>query len=153
MHSQTIASLLLAVLSLPSAARAGETSRRPIRAVRANTTEVSIDRYGSEHRIERARSEHSSVVKFSAAASPVPQGAVLVFEVSSIGRLGSIDRWRCVALEDVSECLGSPVVIRWVVGDERAVLTVRAESLATDVGRALALEAMAQDESHLLAKS
>lgn len=152
MKIRAYAFTIVTALTLPAIADAAKGHRRPLEPSKSGTSRVDVAEYGATYRVERARTTGREKVRFSAAPAEVPEGAVFVFEIASEGEDGSIPRWRCVALRDVSECLGEPVAMRWVAGDERAVLTVRAEPLATDLGRALVREAIQRMSADMLAQ-
>ncbi len=89
----------------------------------ARVTEVPADRYDTHH-IVRTPSAGKTSVTFSASPRALEQDTVVVFEIRSITDRGALERWRCVAINDVSECLGVPVKIRYLDGERKTVMSV-----------------------------
>jgi len=88
------------------------------------------------YEIARRKMNGNRSTVFYADPQPVPSDRVIVFEVSSIGPAGVLTRWRCIAVDDVAECLGRPVEVRYLPTDEKIVLTAtlhRAEDIAPNI--------------------
>lgn len=97
----------------------------PIEQVEARTSEFSFETYHSGIQIVRERSPGKSYATFIADPYLIDSGAAVIFEVRSVAKTGSVLRWRCVARDDVAECLGAPVKVRYLPKDEKIVLTAR----------------------------
>ena len=107
-------------LSAPVAMASAEPS-----ATFSRTTIVPMDRYHRETRIVRERSVGKEHVLFSADAQPIDSAARLIFEIRSESDDRAVVRWRCTAVNDVSECFDKPVKVRYLPEDARVVLSVR----------------------------
>jgi hypothetical protein len=119
-----LATLSLAVI-LCQAALAAEGkngARRPFRATQERTSDVRIDRYDAPTTIVRERTELKKSAVFFADPQPVDKKAIVLFEAYSVSSATSTPRWRCIAIDDVAECLGAPVEIKYLANDEKIVL-------------------------------
>jgi hypothetical protein len=119
------------------AADRGAPSRRPFWPTERAERELVIDRYQKAFSVERVRTELKKFAIFHAEPQTIEKGAVLVFEIESVSKYGSIPRWRCVAVDDVAECLGRPVQLRYLPDDEKVVLHAVAKPRDTREGREL----------------
>jgi hypothetical protein len=108
---------------------------------RPRTERVTAIDTRSVQRIERERTLGRSSVVFHADPQALEEGAVMLLEIHTHSGRGSELRWRCVAVEDLAECLGDAVRVGWRAHDFSAVLTVSVEPKATPRGAALAAEA------------
>lgn len=63
---------------------------------------------------------------FWAPAQKLRKDAVLLMTVESVGDQGRQERWRCVAIEEVEECLSKQSRFRYLKGDRLMVLTTMA---------------------------
>lgn len=106
---------LAACLSTPFAAGASPDSR---------VTEGELSQLGVPVKVVRARSPGKSAAVFAAEPEPLAAGQVAVVEIISHNREGATPRWRCVAVDDLSECLGKPVRIPYLQQHEAVVLSV-----------------------------
>ncbi len=132
------ATATLALALVLSANVAGATpSRSPLWGKEERETELELSRWDTPAVVERTRSFGKKFAVFHADPQPVSPDAVLVFEVESQGEV----RWRCVAVDDVAECLGTPIKIRYRETDETVRLTVRAVPRASERGNELVREA------------
>jgi hypothetical protein len=137
MNRTTTAMLTLTMLL--SAASAGATpARSPFWSTEeARETELSLSNWDTPEVVERKRSFGRKYAVFHAEPQEIEEAAVLVFEVESEGQV----RWRCVAVDDVAECLGAPVRIRYQKQDEVVRLKVKAMPRHTPRGKQLVREA------------
>lgn len=111
----------------------------PIEQTEARTSEFSFDTYHSGIQVVRTRSPGKVYATFTADPYLIDAGAAIVFEVRSVAKTGSVLRWRCVARDDVAECLGAPVRVRYLPEDEKIVLTARLVPQShLDLGKAMA---------------
>ncbi len=104
----------------------------------ARSSDLSLDAPGDQATVVRVRTPGKSAVTFRAQSEAIAEGMVLVFEVTSIGRAGAVKRWRCVAVDDVSECLGQPVRVAYLPSDDAIVLHAQVAP-GSDPGPAFAL--------------
>lgn len=97
--------------------------RVPLRASEtARTTEVPLVRYHQATTLVRPRTEGRRYASFEAEPSLLTPGSAMVFEIYSMAPTGVVPRWRCVAVHDVADCLGTPVKVRYLPRDEKVVL-------------------------------
>lgn len=89
------------------------------------TTKLSFEEYHQTAKVVRHRTEGKRYATFFAEPQLIDTGAAMIFEIRSVARTGSVSRWRCVAVNDVAECLGAPVRVRYLPADERIVLVAR----------------------------
>ncbi|MCC7382578.1 MAG: hypothetical protein IT384_12145 [Deltaproteobacteria bacterium] len=106
------------------------TARAPLEPAQLRESTLSLDRYGRELVIVRERTPGKRVATFVAEPRFLEAGMRMVFEARSEAKSGSVVRWRCIATQDVAECLGSPVRIAYLPQDERVVLVARVEPAA-----------------------
>jgi hypothetical protein len=98
-------------------------ARAPLKSSEtANTTEVSLVRYHQATTVVRERTDGRRFASFEAEPSLLSQGSALVFEIYSVAPTGVVPRWRCVALHDAADCLGTPVKVAYLPRDEKMVL-------------------------------
>lgn len=116
--------LALALISV-GAARADVADAAPSSAA-PRSSALSYELYGTPQTIERARTRDRKAVRFFAEPQRFDPGAVMMFEIHSHQAGARIERWTCVALEDVSECLGAPVRVPFLARDHKIVLTMTA---------------------------
>jgi hypothetical protein len=100
-----------------------EGTRSPLVEAKVRTTELVVDRYNRVQKVVRMRHEGKTYASFSADPQLIDKGAAILFEIHSISPKGGVSRWRCVAVNDVAECLGVPIKVRWLEGEDRMVLT------------------------------
>ena len=127
----------LVSLSMCLAPSADAAEKKPLMPKASRQTVVDIDSYGKKFTIERNRSAGREYATFSAEPARIDDDSVLLFEVHSTSPDGAIQRWRCIAVEDVAECLGQARRFRYVVGDKKMVLSVTAQPRNTEIGGAL----------------
>jgi hypothetical protein len=144
---RTTTSLAL-VLMLSATSATAASKRSPLFQGEERETELSLTRWETDVVVERTRSFGRKFAVFSADPQAIVDDAVLVFQVESAGEI----RWRCVAVDDVAECLGAPVRIRYQAAEETVRLTVKAVARSTDRGSELVKEAKQARELRLLAK-
>lgn len=121
-----IRSLALALaLTTVGAARADVANAAPSSAA-PRSSALSYELYGTPRTIERARTRDRKAVRFFADPQRFDSGAVMLFEIHSHQAHARVERWSCVALEDVSECLGAPVRVPFLARDHKIVLTMTA---------------------------
>jgi hypothetical protein len=123
---------LAAMMSLAPRARADDKSagRAPLVVAKLRTTELRVDRYNKVEKVVRMRHEGKASASFTAEPMLIDQGAVMLFEIRSVSKKGAVSRWRCIAQNDVAECLGTPVTVRWLEGEDRMILTAVMKPLA-----------------------
>lgn len=114
--TKTLAAALLVTALCPAVAAAAEPASK--------TTEIAPERYYEAHVVERVRTGAKANAVFSAAPAAITHGADVVFEARSVSGSTEEVRWRCVAREDVSECLGQPLSLAYRTGDDKVTLTV-----------------------------
>ena len=136
MKTVTVLASLLA-LTLPLSAAAS-----PPSANKARVTEFKLDTYGKPYAVRRTRSAGKQFAKFQAEPSQIAPDAVLLFEVQSISDQGVTPRWRCVALDNVADCLGRTQRFSYLLEDDRIELTITAELRTTPAGQVLVSEAL-----------
>ena len=117
------AGLAMVLAAQVSSARADE-AKKPIAPAKARATEIVLDSYDDEVAVVRKRTPGKRTVTFSADPQLLGDAALAVFRVRSISPLGSVTRWSCVAVDDVAECLGRPLKLRWLADDTRMELGV-----------------------------
>lgn len=132
------ASFLFALVTT-STAMAAPNGRTPFWQRPARETELTMERWDQPVVLERTRSFGRDRAIFFADPQPIPDAAVYVFEASAAGE--DNPRWRCVAVDDVAECLGTPVRVEYSRPRETVRLTIRAVPRDTERGRALVREA------------
>ncbi|MCK6546739.1 hypothetical protein L6R52_12890 [Myxococcota bacterium] len=138
--------VLTLVISLAApvfASDRGAPSRRPFWPTERAERELVIDQYQKAFTVERVRTEMKKFAIFHAEPQTIEKNAVLVFEIESVSKYGSIPRWRCIAVGDVAECLGRAVKLRYLPDDEKIVLHAIAKPRDTREGRALVAAAHA----------
>lgn len=97
--------------------------RTPLKASEtARTTEVPLVRYHQAMTLVRPRTEGRRFASFEAEPNLLTPGSAMVFEIYSMAPTGVVPRWRCVAVHDVADCLGTPVKVRYLPKDEKVVL-------------------------------
>ena len=95
----------------------------PLQPAQLHSTPVRFDRYERQSRVVRFRTPGKATASFSSDPFLLEAGSMAVFEIRSVALTGSVQRWRCVAIHDVAECLGSPVKLRYLPNDTKMVLT------------------------------
>jgi hypothetical protein len=98
-------------------------ARAPVAPAKLRTNEFFLDRYDRVQKIMRKRTEGKTCALFTAEPQLIDKGAVMLIEIKSVSKSGSVPRWRCIAVHDVAECLGVPVKIAYLPSDDRIVLT------------------------------
>lgn len=122
--TNTLTALLLCASAIVTGTATAAETRQPLAPSRSNTTVVPYRRYHEATEIVRERSTGKSFASFHANPQLLERGMVATFQIRSEAETGAIDRWRCVAVRDVAECLGAPVKLRYLPDDSRMVLTV-----------------------------
>jgi len=115
---------LVASASAFNLANAAE-DRKPMDYNSVRETTAEIESYENEITIVRHRSSGKTLASFHADPQLIDQNSMMIFEVKSHGETGSVSRWRCIAIHDVAECLGSPVKIRYLPEDTRIEMSFR----------------------------
>jgi hypothetical protein len=135
--SNLILVLAMTALGAPDASSATEsTVRVPLAQSMARETEMLFERYGQEQVIVRERT-NGEAATFSAEPALLERGSKLVVEVYTVAARGTVLRFRCVARDDVAECLGKPLRVAWLPDDDRAVLVARIEPDSLDFARGI----------------
>lgn len=119
-----VATLATTALGAPEGG-ATPVPRKAIEAQDQKITELDLDTYYNQVTVVRERSPGKMYASFSADPQLLDEGSVVVFEINSVAKSGTVPRWRCIAIRDVAECLGAPVKIRYLPADERIVLTAK----------------------------
>jgi len=97
---------------------------------------VEFERMYVPHVVVAPKVEHAVQARFDVAIRNWPMRSVLLLTVESVGKDARFERWRCVALASIEECLSEKQSFRFLPTDERIVLT--AIALPTDDTEALA---------------
>ena len=136
MHAKSLVTLLALTVFAALPASAEEVTqatdgvraagpRAPLKTADARGTALKLDRYHNEVTVVRTRTEGKAFATFVAEPRLLDRGAIVVFEIRSVAKTGVIPRWRCIAQDDVAECLGAPLRLRYLPDDEKIVLTAR----------------------------
>jgi hypothetical protein len=121
--NRTITAMLALGVTLSSASAGATPQRSPLWSTGGEReTELSLQSWDTPAVLERKRSFGRKFAVFHADPQQIAADAVLVFEVESQGEV----RWSCVAVDDVAECLGAPVRVRYRKADETVRLRVKA---------------------------
>ena len=99
--------------------------REPVNPQSVRETTASLHTYNNEVKIVRDRSEGKAFATFHADPQLIDENSVLVFEIKSYAKTGSLSRWRCIATHDIAECLGAPVRIQYLPRDTRIELSFK----------------------------
>ena len=99
--------------------------RIPVKAGQLRGSTFDLDRYHSQMEVVRVRTAGKDFATFVAEPKLLDPGAVMIFEIRSVAKTGSVRRWKCVAENDVAECLGKPVRIRYLPADDKVVLVAK----------------------------
>jgi hypothetical protein len=129
------------ILALLVVATPAYASRKPVRAKPYQVHTVPLAGTNGATEIIHERSPLRDEAVFHAEPQLFGPGAVMLFEIFSDAKDGRVERFRCVALYDVAECLGTPVRIRYLPKDERIVLRVTVQHAISDAGAVLVAEA------------
>ena len=114
----------LASIAVVNTAEASE-SRTPVRSNSIRETTAKISSYENEVRIVRLRSKGKTLASFHADPQLIQKDSIVVFEIKSYTKSASLSRWRCVAVHDIAECLGTPVRIQYLPEDTRIEMTFK----------------------------
>ena len=147
MNRTATATFALAVLLSASSAQAAPTRSPLWDTAEERETELSLASWDTPAVVERKRSFGRKAAVFHADPQQIAPDAVLVFEVESEGEV----RWRCVAVDDVAECLGAPVKIPYRKAEELVRLKVKAMPRNSPIGSELAREAKQDRQLRFLA--
>ena len=99
--------------------------RAPLKAAVLRGTSFNLERYHSQIEVVRMRTVGKDFASFVAEPRLLDRGSVMIFEIRSVAKTGSVKRWSCVAQNDIAECLGKPVRIRYLPADEKVVLVAK----------------------------
>lgn len=130
------------VTSAARVASADVGARQPLRPWKARERVVSLHAYGVTHEVIRHRSQGATYAKFEVEPKSLDRDTLVVFEVRSLNEKGEVPRWRCIAVDDTSDCFEGARRFRWVGSDEAMVLRVRAADRRGPDGDALFAEAI-----------
>ncbi len=103
----------------------GVSQRAPLQRIEARRTHLGLDQYHNAITIVRKRSPGKLYASFHADPKLLDEGAVVIFQVRSVADTGVVQRWRCLAFDDVAECLGAPIRFRYLPADTEIVLTAK----------------------------
>ncbi len=142
------ATTLALALTVPASYAGASSKRSPLFERPSHETELSLDRWETTAVVERTRTAGHKYAVFHADPQDIAPGAVLVFQAESEGQV----RWRCVAVDDVAECLGKPVRVAYRQKDETVRLTVKAVPENSAHGKALVREARESRADALVAR-
>lgn len=84
---------------------------------------VEFKRSYVPHVVVAPRIEHAVQARFDVTIENWPLRSVLLLTVESVGDEARFERWRCVALASIEECLSEKQSFRFLPTDERMVLT------------------------------
>jgi hypothetical protein len=123
-------SLPLGAAAAPNGAQdkvdtAKSAKRSPIKASHRRGTTFDLERYHSQMEVVRLRTAGKDYATFMAEPRLLDAGSVMIFEIRSVAKTGSVRRWKCVAENDIAECLGKPIKIRYLPADEKVVLVAK----------------------------
>jgi hypothetical protein len=146
--NRTITACGLLVLTLSGASASATPKKAPFWGTEGEReTELSLRTWDTPAVIERKRSFGRKSAVFHADPQAIAADAVLIFEIESEGEV----RWRCVAVDDVAECLGAPVRVRYQKAEEIVRLKVTAVPRESDRGDELVVEAKRSRELRFVA--
>ena len=114
----------LSLLITSTAADASET-RSPIDYKSVRETTANLESYENTVSIVRTRSKGKILASFHADPQLIDENSIMIFEVKSYAKEGSVNRWRCIAVHDVAECLGKPMKFRYLPNDTHIEMTFR----------------------------
>ncbi|MEM1024360.1 MAG: hypothetical protein AAGD10_11605 [Myxococcota bacterium] len=97
---------------------------------------VEFNRTYVPHIVVAPRIEHGVQARFDVTIGNWPLRSVLLLTVESVGEDARFERWRCIAIASIEECLSDKQLFRFLPTDERIVLT--AIALPTDDREAIA---------------
>jgi len=100
-------------------------NRGPVAAIEARKTTENVERYHQVMQVIRTRTPGKSVAQFHAEPQLLDTNAHALVTIRSVSKTGQIERFRCLAIHDIAECLGTPVEIRYLPKDVRVVLQVQ----------------------------
>jgi len=103
--------------------------RLPLKAAQLRGTSFNLERYHSQVEVVRLRTAGKDFATFVAEPQLLDRGSVMIFEIRSVAETGSVKRWSCVAQNDIAECLGKPVRVRYLPADEKVVLIAKLKPL------------------------
>ena len=103
--------------------------RTPFKAAQLRGSTFDLERYHSQIEIVRVRTAGKDFATFVAEPKLLDKGSVMIFEIRSVAKTGSVRRWKCVAENDVAECLGKPVRIRYLPADDKVILVAKLKPL------------------------
>lgn len=134
------ATALVIALFSTSVARADapKAEQAPRASSRVRAREVKLETYEAPVEIVRSKTRGMKVAAFGAEPQVVEPTSVILFEIRSVSTRGSVDRWRCIAVENVSECFPNAVRLSYLPGDQRMILTVTAKPRTADILQAAA---------------
>jgi len=132
---------LSSCLILAVTASAEATPRKPIRSVAQRTTTLQLDPAKGYTELVQERDEMTKRAVFHADPQAIDENGVMLFQAFGVAGDVKVERWRCVAVRDIAECLGTPVRIAYQQGEERMVLRMTIRHRETDEGGMLLAEA------------
>jgi hypothetical protein len=138
--------LAVTVLSISVPAFAAEPQGEREQRVSA----IDLERFDTAYTIEQTRGAKTKNGVFYADPQLIDEEKIIVFQISSISPERSLERWKCVAIHDVAECLGRAVRVPYLAGEKKLVMTVTAVRKATAEGQALIAEAKKRDQRLVL---
>jgi hypothetical protein len=136
--------LLACLLATGVTARAEElekSPRRVIRSVPQRVTALELDPEKGYAELVHERAPMRPDAVFHADPQLIDPNAVILFQAFSESSGSPTERWRCIAVDDVAECLGAPVSIRYRPSDERVVLRLTVHHRESGEGTTLVAEA------------
>jgi hypothetical protein len=97
---------------------------------------VEFERMYVPHIVVAPRVEDAAQARFDVAIRNWPMRSVLLLTVESVGEDSRYERWRCVAVSSIEECLSDKQSFQFLPTDDRIVLT--AVALPSEDSEALA---------------
>jgi hypothetical protein len=138
---QRVSTTLIAVALLTPASFAAEGSdRKPLRSVPERVTALKLDPTRTYVELVHNRAPLETEAVFHADPQVIEPNAVILFQAFSQASTGSIERYRCVAIHDIAECLGVPVKIAYLPNDERVVMRISMQNRESNAGGLLLAE-------------
>ena len=98
--------------------------RVPARITESRTTTSQLSAYHQVAKVVRTRTKGKLRASFYAEPQLLDKNAIALVRIQSVAKNGSIERFRCVAIHDIAECLGAPVKINYLPMDTKLVLEV-----------------------------
>jgi len=109
--------------------------RSPVTSRAQRETTKQLDTYNHAIEFVRERTSGKKSASFHAEPYLLDSKVSALITISSVSKVGKIERFRCIATHDLAECLGSAVKIRYLPKDQRLVLSVQFARKVDDAGK------------------